>query len=230
MESSATSAYHVVARASVHAVRCGGNVASAMVMLYALVKVATSARLTALSIAKMTTNRSPCVPTSSARQDVCYVVAPSYVSAVGKEPAAPNMGSNVNAVGWRTLALSTAPCSVHAASGWRSARSMVALVSVLVASGGLYARNMVGGHCALVATAVIVVSFIVDMAFALNMESGRAGHAVTTQNNQGSEGRLWAGPRRPNNWRLCLEMALRLSQMFGNGVTFVAAVRKWLDN
>ena len=53
-----------------------------------------------------------------------------------------------------------------------------------------------GGHCALVATAVIVVSFIVDMAFALNMESGRARHAATTQNNQGSEGRLRAGPRK----------------------------------
>ena len=193
MESSATFAYHAVAKASVHAVRCGGNVASAMVMLYALVKVATSARLTALSIAMRTTNQSPCVPTSSARQDVCYVVAPSYVSAVGKEPAAPSMGSNVNAVGWRTLALSTAPGSVHAARGWQSPRSTVDPASVLVASGGLCARNMVGGHCVLVATAAIVVSFIVDMAFALIMVSGRARHVVTTHNNQRCEGRLWAG-------------------------------------
>ena len=191
----------------------------------ALVKGATSARLTALSTMR-TTNPSPCVPTSSARQDVCCVVAPSYVSAVGEEPAAPSMGSNVNAGGWRTLALSTAPCSVHAASGWRSARSMEDPASVLVASGGLCARNMVGGHCVLVATAVIVVSFIVDMAFALSMVSGRARHAVTTQNNRGSESR----PRRPNNCRLCLGIAPQLSALSGNCPTTVGFVWEWLDN
>ena len=161
-----------------------------MVMLSALVKVATSARLTAFSTV-VTTNQSPCVATRSARQCVYYVVAPSYVSAVGEEPAAPSMGSNVNAAGWRTLALSTAPGSVHAARGWSSARSMVALVSVLVASGGLCAWNTVGVRCALVVSAWTVAR-VVEWAIA-NMESKCARHVVTTHNNQRCEGRLWAG-------------------------------------
>ena len=85
-----------------------------------------------------------------------------------------------------------------------------------------------GVRCALVVSAWTVAR-VVEWAIA-NMESKCAGHAVTTHNNQGCESRLWAGPRRPNNCRLSLEVAQQLSALSGNGSTTDASVEHEFDN